>query len=75
MPTVASPDYLKNFDTKFNDLAIKKGMKNKEILGIMLRDDQLMQLLCNTQEDVRKIWKEVIGDKTDDDKDTQKEGE
>jgi hypothetical protein len=39
--------YNKLLDSTFANLAIKKGMSNKEILGIMLRDDYFLKHLCD----------------------------
>ena len=49
----------------FSDLAIYKAMTNKEILGMILRDDQFLNLLASDQEEIRHIWQKQIGEDED----------
>ena len=46
---------------RFKKLSIKKRMPNKEVLGIMLRDDKFMNMLGGDIEDIRNIWKQETG--------------
>ena len=41
-------------------MAIGKGMSNEEILGIMLRDDQFLNMMSDKpNEDIKKIWQDL----------------
>ena len=46
---------------KFKELSIKKNMPNKELLGIILRDDKLLNELGCSQEEIRQIWNKEVG--------------
>ena len=46
---------------KFRDLSIKKSMPNRELLGIMLRDDKFLNMLAGSEDDIRRIWKQETG--------------
>lgn len=49
-------------NVRFNDLAISKGMTPDELLGLILRDDQFLNLMSkNPDEDINKIWREMTG--------------
>ena len=50
---------------KFRDMMIYKGMLNKELLGIIIRDDKLLNLLAQDEEAIRLLWKEQIGEGQD----------
>ena len=44
-------------------LAIRKGMSNKEILGLLLREDLFLNMLAKGgKEQIRKVWQEAIGE-------------
>ena len=56
--------YLSNVEDaviKFKELSIKKNMPNKELLGIILRDDKLLNELGCSQEEIRQIWNKEVG--------------
>ena len=52
---------LKEKETEqFQKMAIGKGMSNEEILGIMLRDDQFLNMMSDKpNEDIKKIWQDL----------------
>lgn len=46
---------------KFKQLRIKKNMPNRDVLGIMLREDSFLNTLSGNLDEIRKIWKQEIG--------------
>ena len=46
----------------FEDLSIGKRMTNKEILGLMLRDDLFLNVITdNPTEEICEIWRSMVG--------------
>ena len=47
---------------KFTHLIVNKMMANEDYLGIMLRDDHFLNIMSDDpQEDIKKIWFEMLG--------------
>lgn len=47
---------------QFAHLNVNKAMTNEEYLGIMLRDDDFLNIMSNEpQEDIKKLWCEMLG--------------
>ena len=47
---------------KFALLNVNKAMTNEEYIGIMLRDDNFLNIMSNEPtEDIKKLWCEMLG--------------
>ena len=58
----AEDKYKRLLRARFADMALCNTNSNKELLGIVLRDDLFMKLLSNDEEEIRLIWKKMIGE-------------
>ena len=49
-------------EQKFTNLAVQKGMKNEDYLGIMLKHDYFLNLMSDCpKEDIEAIWRDMVG--------------
>lgn len=49
-------------NVRFQNLAISKGMTSDELVGVILRDDQFLNLMSShPDKEIDKIWREVTG--------------
>ena len=49
-------------EQQFTNLAVQKGMKNEDYLGIMLKHDYFLNLMSDCpKEDIEAIWREMVG--------------
>ena len=49
-------------EQKFTNLAVQKGMKNEDYLGVMLKHDYFLNLMSDCpKEDIEAIWREMVG--------------
>lgn len=54
----AGANYLDMLEEQSLDkLGFRQGMTGKEMLGIIIRDDLLLNLLVNDKEELRQLWK------------------
>lgn len=62
----AGANYLDMMEEQSLDkLGFKPGMTGKEMLGIIMRDDLLLNLLVNDKEELRQLWKLQCGEVKD----------
>ena len=45
-------------ELSFEKLRFRKGMNNKEVLGILLRDDRFLNLLAKDRAAIQQLWQD-----------------